>query len=97
MSLSLPGFGDWCGKIGQNLSPFPWSRYRETRTPPDDPLQAYVRASRGGTPMPELQTIYDYMRLCGAPHKRIYVKMLFMLSSFMEAPLFQGCCFLMAT
>jgi hypothetical protein len=47
--------------------------------------------------MPELSTIYDYMRLCGRPHKRIYVKMLFMLSSFMEAPLFQGCCFLMAT
>jgi len=34
--------------------------------------------------MPELCTIYDYMRLCVAPHKRIYVKMLFMLSSFMS-------------
>ncbi len=34
--------------------------------------------------MPELSTIYDYMRLCGAPHKRIYVKMLFMLSCFMK-------------
>jgi hypothetical protein len=26
--------------------------------------------------------IYDYMRLCGAQHNLIYVKMLFMLSSF---------------
>jgi hypothetical protein len=34
--------------------------------------------------MLELSTIYDYMRLCGAPHKRIYVKMLFMLSSFTQ-------------
>ena len=34
--------------------------------------------------MPELSTIHDYMRLCGATHKRIYVKMLFMLSSFMS-------------
>jgi hypothetical protein len=32
--------------------------------------------------MSELSTIYDYMRICVAPHKRIYVKMLFMLSSF---------------
>ena len=30
--------------------------------------------------MPELSTIYDYMRLCGAPHKRIYVAMSVMLS-----------------
>ncbi len=34
--------------------------------------------------MPELATIYDYMRLCVAPHKRIYVKILFMLASFMS-------------
>ena len=34
--------------------------------------------------MPELTTIYDYMRLCGAPHNLIYVKMLFMLSTFMS-------------
>jgi len=34
--------------------------------------------------MPELSTIYDYMRLCVAPHNRRYVKMLFMLSSFMS-------------
>jgi hypothetical protein len=32
--------------------------------------------------MPELSTIYDYMRLCGATHKRIYVRMLLMLSCF---------------
>ena len=47
--------------------------------------------------MPELSTIYDYMRLCGAQHKRLYVKMLFMLSSFTEAPFFQHLCLLMAT
>ena len=47
--------------------------------------------------MPELCTIYDYMRLCGAPHNLIYVKMLFMLSSFTEAPLFRCGCFPMAT
>ena len=47
--------------------------------------------------MSELSTIYDYMRLCVAPHKRIYVKMLFMLSSFKEVPLFRCGCFPMAT
>jgi hypothetical protein len=47
--------------------------------------------------MPEFSTIYDYMRLCGAPHKRMYVKMLFMLSSFTEAPLFRCGCLPMAT
>jgi hypothetical protein len=45
----------------------------------------------------ELETIYSYMRLCGAQHNRIYVKMLFMLSSFTEAPFFQRYCVLMAT
>ena len=39
--------------------------------------------------MPELNTTYDYMRLCVAPHNLIYVKMLFMLSSFTEGPLFR--------
>ena len=48
--------------------------------------------------MTELSTIYDYMRLCVAPHKRMYVKMLFMLSSFTEAPpLFCCGCLPMAT
>lgn len=47
--------------------------------------------------MPELCTIYDYMRLCGRPHKRIYVKMLFMFSSFTEAPVFRCGRFTMAT
>jgi hypothetical protein len=47
--------------------------------------------------MPELSTIYDYMRLCGRPHNLMYVKMLFMLSCFTEAPFFQRRCVLMAT
>jgi len=47
--------------------------------------------------MSELSTIYDYMRLCVAPHKRIYVKMLFMLSPFTEALLFRCGCLSMAT
>ena len=36
--------------------------------------------------MPELSNIFDYMRLCGAPHKRIYVKMPVMLSWLTEPP-----------
>ncbi len=44
----------------------------------------FCKARCRGFSMPELSTIYDYMRLCVAPHKRIYVKMLFMLSSFMS-------------
>jgi hypothetical protein len=47
--------------------------------------------------MPELTTIYDYLQLCGATHNCRYVKMLFMLSSFIKAPLFRCGCFLMAT
>lgn len=47
--------------------------------------------------MSELTTIYDYMRLCGVQHKRIYVKMLVMLSCFTEAPFCRRCCVLMAT
>ncbi len=47
--------------------------------------------------MPELTDIYQYMRLCGATHKRRYVKMLFMLSSLTEAPFLQRWCVLMAT
>jgi hypothetical protein len=34
--------------------------------------------------MPKLSTIYDYMRLCGAPHNLIYVKMSVMLSCFIK-------------
>jgi hypothetical protein len=41
--------------------------------------------------------IYGYMRLCGATHKRIYVKMSVMLSSFTDGPLFRCSCFPMAT
>jgi hypothetical protein len=44
--------------------------------------------------MPELSNIFDYMRLCGAPHKRIYVKMSVMLSCFMSTSFgrhFLGC------
>ena len=32
------------------------------------------------TAIPQLQTIFDYMKLCGAPHNFIYVKMSVMLS-----------------
>jgi hypothetical protein len=38
------------------------------------------------SPMQQLSNIYDYMRLCAAPHKRIYVLKSVMLSWPTEAP-----------
>ena len=38
--------------------------------------------------MQSLDTIHDYLALCGAPHNRRYVAMSVMLSSFMGAPSF---------
>jgi hypothetical protein len=47
--------------------------------------------------MQNLDTIHDYLRLCGAPHNLKYVAMSVMLSCFMKTPLCRPQCVLMAT
>jgi hypothetical protein len=47
--------------------------------------------------MQSLDTIHQYLRLCGAPHNLKYVVMSVMLSSFMGALPFSSFCVSMAT
>ena len=49
------------------------------------------------TVTPQLQTIYDYMKLCGRAHNFIYVPISVMLSRFMEAFPFRFAALLIAT